>query len=291
MRAILRKNPGVRAAVVYDFDETLARGNIQEHGFHPDVGVNKEQFWKDVRHAAKKDDADEILMYMFMMLERAKRKGIPVTRAALQRHGKRIPLFQGVEGWFKRINGFARDKGLSLEHYVVSSANHEIISGCSLFKKFKRVFASTFIYDSKGHAIWPGIGINYTTKTQFLFRINKGVNNSWDNAPVNRFVPMHKRPIPFTRMIFIGDGETDIPSMKMVRLQGGHSIAVFDPKEFPKANFQKKVYRLIEEARVHFVAPADYTEGSQLDLTVKGIIGRVARDHGAPKKRNAIKAG
>lgn len=287
----MRKRPGIRAAIVYDFNGTLARGNIQEHGFLPDVGVSKERFWKDVRRAAKKYDADEILVYMFKMIEWAKKKQKPVTKKDLSGHGEKIPFFNGVEDWFKRIDKFAREKGLTLEHYVVSSANHEIINGCPLFKKFKKVFASSFIYDSKGRAVWPGIAINYTTKTQFLFRINKGVNNCWDNEPVNRFRPMDKRRIPFTRMIFIGDGETDIPSMKMVRVQGGHSIAVFDPKEFPKPNFQKKVYRLIEEDRVHFVAPADYTQGSQLDLTVKGIIGRVAPDHGSPKKRNANKVG
>ena len=287
----MRKRRRVRAAIVYDFDGTLARGNIQEHGFLPHVGVDKAEFWANVRHEAKKNDADEILMYMFEMLKRARKKHIPVTKASLRQHGKGITFFTGVKDWFERINNFSRQKGLALEHYVVSSGNREIISGCGLFKKFKTVFASTFVYDPDGRAVWPGIAINYTTKTQFLFRINKGVNNCWDNEPVNRFVPMEKRPIPFTRMIFIGDGETDIPSMKMVRLQGGHSIAVFDPEEFPKPNFQKKVYRLIEEDRVHFVAPADYTEGRQLDLTVKGIIGRVARDHASPRRRKAIRAG
>jgi hypothetical protein len=145
-----------------------------------------------------------------------------------------------------------------------------------VFDKFKNVFASRFIYDSAGHATWPGVAINYTTKTQFLFRINKGIPNTWDNATINRWMPMEERPVPFSRMIFIGDGETDIPSMKMVRLQGGHSIAVFDPKRFGELSFQEKVYRLIAEDRVHFVAPADYKQGNQLDVTVKGILALIS---------------
>ncbi len=276
----MRRGKLVRAAIVYDFDGTLAKGNIQEHGFLPSLGINKSEFWESVGDAARTKDADEILMYMWKMLELAKQKNRPVTRKALKAHGRNIPLFEGVAKWFGRMNRFAKEKRLTLEHYVVSSGNHEIISGCKVFDRFKRVYASTFIYDSKGKAVWPGVAINYTTKTQFLFRINKGVENSWDNTKINRFVPMADRPIPFSRMIFIGDGETDVPSMKMVRIQGGHSIAVFDPQKFPEASTQKKVYRLIEEDRVHFVAPADYSEGGQLDVTVKGILGKVSRDAG-----------
>jgi hypothetical protein len=269
----------IRTAIVYDFDGTLARGNIQEHGFLPDLDIDKSKFWKDVRTSSKKNDVDEILVYMWKMLEIAKRKRKPITRIALKKYGNKVPLFEGVETWFRRISKFAKEKKLNLEHYVVSSGNYEIICGCKIFKCFKKVYASRYIFEN-GQAIWPGIAINYTTKTQFLFRINKGIENSWDNTKINKFVPMAKRPIPFSRMIFIGDGETDIPSMKMVRLQGGHSIAVFDPNKFSEQSFQDKVYKLIEEDRVHFVAPADYQESSQLDVTVKGILARVARDVG-----------
>jgi hypothetical protein len=151
-----------------------------------------------------------------------------------------------------------------------------MISGCALAGRFKRIYASRFIYDAEGQAVWPGVAINYTTKTQFLFRINKGIDNSWDNTGVNRWIPMHERPVPFQRMIFVGDGETDIPAMKMVRQQGGCSIAVFDPQKF--GSLQEHVSRLIAEDRVSFVAPADYRDGSQLDVTVKGILGRFATE-------------
>jgi len=267
-----------RVAIVYDFDGTLARGNMQEHSFLPELGVNSKTFWNDVKAAARKNDADEVLVYMWHMLELAKEKGIRITKKALTNHGKEIPLFAGVDDWFRRIDKFATERTLSIEHYVVSSGNHEIIAGSKIFRLFKNVYASRFIFGKAGEAVWPAVAINYTTKTQFLFRINKGIENSWDNEQINRWVPMNERPVPFSRMIFIGDGDTDIPSMKMVRFQGGHSIAVFDPESFQQS--PKKVYRLIAEDRVHFVAPADYSDGSQLDVTIKGILARMARDVG-----------
>ncbi len=270
----------LRTAIVYDFDGTLARGNIQEHTFLPDMGIPKKKFWADVQDEAKSTDSDEILVYMRRMLEAAKDSGEPLKRPALREAGRRTPLFEGVSEWFDRINDHASDIDLSLEHYVVSSGIHEMIEGCEIAEKFKHIFASKFIYDKDGVAIWPGIAINYTTKTQFLFRINKEVINNWDNRSVNTWIKMEERPIPFERMIFIGDGDTDIPSMKMVRLQGGHSIAVFDPEEWPNngsgGKAQEKVFKLISEDRVHFVVPADYRNGSQLDITVKGILGRIA---------------
>jgi hypothetical protein len=275
-----KESETLRTAIVYDFDGTLARGNIQEHTFLPDKGIPKDEFWADVRKEAESTDSDEILVYMRKMLEAAKDSGEPLKRPALRDAGRSTPLFEGVPGWFDRINDHATKIGLSLEHYVVSSGIHEMIEGCEIAGKFKHIFASKFIYDENDVAIWPGIAINYTTKTQFLFRINKEVINNWDNESVNKWRPMKKRPIPFERMIFIGDGDTDIPSMKMVRLQGGHSIAVFDPEEWPKdgsgSKAQEKVFKLISEDRVHFVAPADYRNGSQLDITVKGILGRIA---------------
>jgi phosphoserine phosphatase len=282
---LLTKKNRARTAIVYDFDGTLARGNIQEHSFLPELGVDSSAFWKEVKAAAKKHDADEILLYMWRMLELARRKNKPITDALLRRHGRRIPLFNGVEGWFDRINAFAAERTLQIEHYIVSSGNYEIIRGCKVFDRFQNVYASRFIYDDNGEAVWPGLAINYTTKTQFLFRINKGVKNSWDNEAVNRWQPMNERRVPFSRMIFIGDGETDIPSMKMVRLQGGHSIAVFDREKFHEKAFQNRVYRLISEDRVHFVAPADYSDGSQLDVTVKGVLARLAREYGYRENR------
>ncbi|HEY4177987.1 MAG TPA: HAD family hydrolase [Kofleriaceae bacterium] len=262
------------AAIVYDFDGTLAEGNIQEHSFIPRLGIEKCEFWKGVKEQAEEHDADEILVYMWRMLEVARAKNVAVTRTAMIEHGRATPLFAGVESWFNRINAYARSQQLDLEHYIISSGIEEMIQGCTIYGQFKRVFASRFIYDENDEAVWPGVAVNYTTKTQFLFRINKGIDTTYDNEAINRWVPMDERPVPFERMIFVGDGETDIPAMKMVRHQGGHSVAVFDPKKWERLELQKRVHSLIAEDRVHFVAPADYSENSQLDVTIKGSLGR-----------------
>ncbi|MFM1960511.1 MAG: hypothetical protein RL588_2028, partial [Pseudomonadota bacterium] len=169
------------------------------------------------------------------------------------------------------------ERGLELEHHIVSSGIQEMIEGCAIRDAFGQVFASKFIYDA-GVAAWPGVGINYTTKTQYLFRINKGINNHWDNDSINGYTPEDERPIPFNRMIFLGDGETDIPTMKMLTHKGGHSVAVYDSKRTDRD--LDKIHKLISDGRVEFVAPADYGENSQIDIIVKGILGRIARGHG-----------
>jgi hypothetical protein len=278
----------LRTALVYDFDGTLAPGNIQEHSLIPNwLGTSVEEFWRDVAREKKKHDADEILVYLRLLLEKARRKNLSVSRDVLRDHGQRTPLFAGVAEWFDRIDRHGAERGLALEHYVISSGNEEMILGTTIGSKFRNVFASRYTYDDAGHAIWPAVSINYTSKTQYLFRINKGVDNSWNNEAVNRWLPADERPVPFSRLLYFGDGDTDIPSMKMVRHQGGHSLAVFDPERWEKKELQGKVYDLIAEDRADFVVPADYRDGSQLDITVKGILGRIARDQAGYRARDA----
>jgi hypothetical protein len=268
----------LRTALVYDFDGTLSPGSIQEHSLIPNVlGVSVADFWTEAKKRSEEHNADEILVYMQLLLEKARRRNVAVTADLLREHGVMTPFFDGVETWFERISAHARERGLALEHYVISSGNEEMIKGTAIARHFHDIFACRYLYEN-GEAVWPAIAINYTTKTQYLFRINKGVGNSWDNAGVNRWQPMDERPVPFSRMIYLGDGDTDIPSMKMVRHQGGYSVAVFDPKKWHQKATQGKVYNLIAEDRAHFVVPADYAEGSQLDVTVKGVLGRIARD-------------
>jgi len=269
----------LRTALVYDFDGTLAPGNIQEHSLLPDyLRTKRKDFWKLVDDEKKTADADEVLVYLRLLLTKAAEQSAPITREVLRWHGAKTPLFDGVVEWFDRIDRFARERGLALEHYVISSGNEEMIRGTTIFSKFRQVFASKYVYDEKGNAVWPAVAINYTSKTQYLFRINKGVDNYWDNEAVNRWRPLLERPVPFSRIIYLGDGDTDIPSMKMVRFQGGHSVAVFDPVRWEKRELQSKVYNLIAEDRAHFVVPADYRDNSQLDITIKGVLGRIARD-------------
>ena len=268
-----------RTALIYDFDGTLARGNLQETSFIPNIGMTKEDFWAEVKKRTKANDADEILVYMHLMLDKARQQGVQVTGEDLRRHGKEAPLFPGLaeKSWFNRINDHGAKRGLALEHYIISSGIHEMIEGCPIRDAFRQVFASKFIYED-GIAAWPGVAINYTTKTQYLFRINKGIDNHWDNESINKYMPENERPIPFDRMIFLGDGETDIPTMKMLTHKGGHSVAVYDSKRTSRD--LNKIHKLISDGRVEFVAPADYEENSQVDIIVKGIIGWIARNHG-----------
>lgn len=268
-----------RTALIYDFDGTLAKGNLQEQSFIPDIGMSREDFWLEVKQRTRSNDADEILVYMHLMLDKAREQGKDVTAAALGQHGREAKLFPGLRdlSWFERVNAHASEHGLALEHYILSSGIHEMIDGCSIRDAFRLVFASKFIYVD-GKAAWPGVGINYTTKTQYLFRINKGVENHWDNNSINAYMPDCERPVPFDRMIFIGDGETDVPAMKMLTYQGGHAVAVYDPERTDRD--LTKIHKLISDGRVEFVAPADYSEKSQIDIIVKGIIGRIARKYG-----------
>jgi len=258
---------------------------MQEYSFLPSLEINKEDFWAKVKAEAKQNDADEILIYMWRMIEQAKLKGVPLTRKILKEHGQNITYFDGVEEWFDRMSLLATKLDLHLEHYVISSGNIEMIEGCKIYPKFKHSFASQYIYDSvTGAAMWPGLAVNYTNKTQFLFRINKGILNAWDNEAVNRWVPMADRPIPFERMIFIGDGATDIPCMKMVRLQGGTAIAVYDATQFNSGKEPEKVRskyaNLISEDRANYLCPANYRSDGQLAAIVEGVLGRIAREAG-----------
>lgn len=269
-------NELLKTAIVYDFDGTLARGNLQECSFIPDTGMSRQAFWDEVKARKKSEDADEILVYMHLMLEKAKEAGQQVTREMLRAHGRDPKFFPGLAdmSWFTRINGFAREHGLKLQHFIVSSGIEEMIRGCVIESAFEEIFASKYIYENNV-AVWPGVGINYTTKTQYLFRINKGISNHWDNDAINKFMHEEDRPVPFSRMIFLGDGETDIPTMKQLSVSGGYSIAVYDEQRGQRD--LDKIHNLISEDRVNFVAPGNYEENSQLDIIVKGILGRIAR--------------
>ena len=274
----------LKTALIYDFDGTLARGNMQEVSFIPSVGMEKGAFWDEAERLTRVADGDGILMYMQLMLSHARANGSPITRAMLREHGHDVKLFDGLKsdltgpGWFERIDALGAKYGLEIEHYIISAGLEEMIDGCPIRHAFRHVFASKFVYDEEGVAIWPAVGVNYTTKTQYLFRINKGVLNHWEHEKINKFMADDDRPVPFERMIFLGDGDTDVPTMKMMHTKGGFSIAVYDPRNSERD--QQKIYSLISEDRVNFVAAADYREGSALDLIVKGLIGRIAINAG-----------
>jgi hypothetical protein len=265
-----------RIAIAYDFDGTLAPGNMQEQSFLPAVGTAGKKFWASAKARAKQHDMDEILAYMELMLEYSKTSKRPSTRTEFRKYGSRIKFFPGVESWFGRIDTFAKSHGCAVAHYIISSGNRETIEGTRIAQHFKRVYASCFRYDENGVAVWPAIAVNYTNKAQFLFRINKGIENAYDNSQINKYTPEEKRPVPFKNFIYIGDGETDIPAMKMVTYQGGRSIVVYQKS---KRGRKRAAHQLVKEQRADIAVPADYSRGSALDNAVKAAIRQIAARH------------
>lgn len=253
-------------AIMYDFDKTLCTKDMQEYTFIPSLDESAESFWTKTDDIAREEKMDPVLTYMYLMLRMSKDKHKPITRDVFKKAGKDIKLFAGVENWFARINKFGEEQGAVIEHYIISSGLREIIEGSSIADRFKEIYACEFHYDENGAADWPKMGVNYTNKTQYLFRINKGMLNLGDDSNVNKYIPEDERRVPFRNMIYIGDGMTDVPCMKLVSLNGGHAIAVF------QGNRKDTARELIKDNRVNFAVKANYEEGSELDKLVKDII-------------------
>lgn len=260
-------------ALIYDFDGTLSPANMQEFGLIQTFGKDPSVFWKKSGQLSSENDASEILCYMKIMIDEARSSGQKLTRENFRRFGSMVKLYPGVKEWFGLINGYGASKGLKIDHYINSSGLTEMIEGTEIYDEFKKVFACSFIYED-GEAVWPGVAVDYTAKTQFLFKINKGVMSISDHTLVNRYLPEKDRPIPFSRMIYFGDGATDIPCMKLVKQFGGHSIAVYDPENGGK----EKSERLLSEERVHFVCPADYSVNGRIYKVVTSVIDKIKSD-------------
>ncbi len=265
----------LKAALIYDFDGTLSPGNMQEYGFIPAVGKSKEEFWHESNQLSRDYDADPILSYMFKMLQKAEQTHLPIKREIFQKTGNHVTLYNGVLEWFGRINAYGASKGIEILHYINSSGIKEIIEGTPIAKEFKKIYACSFLYDQNGDAYWPAVAINYTNKTQFIYKINKGVDSVSDSHLVNAYVPDSERPIPFENMIYFGDGTTDIPCMRLVQDRGGHSIGVYDPDS---EEGYRKTKILLGQGRVSMISPADYSEGSRMDTLVKTIIDKIYTD-------------
>jgi phosphoserine phosphatase len=265
-----------RIAIAYDFDGTLAPGTMQEQSFLPVVHLDKEQFWNRTKQHAEDNDMDEILAYMQLMLAESERAQTLSTLKVFKGYGKTIKFFPGVESWFRRINAHAKKNGCAVAHFIISSGNEETIQGTKIAKEFTHIWASRFQYDRHGVAKWPALAVNYTGKAQYLFRINKGVFNSWDNDSVNAYLEEKDRPYPFKNFLYLGDGITDVPAMKMVTYQGGRSIVVYESR---KRGAKKKAHMLVKQHRADIALPADYSEGSPLEKAVNAAIEQIAARH------------
>ena len=255
-------------AICYDFDKTLTPNDMQAKGYIQSVNYKVKQFWDDSNKMARDNDMDANLAYMFKMVTEAEGNFV-FNKKALADYGAKVKLFPGVEDWFKRIKNYGKKHGVIVEHYIISSGLKEMIEGTKMAKDgdFEKVYASSFFYNERGVATWPAQAINYTNKTQFLFRIEKGVLDINDQG-VNEYFSPEKIRVPFRNIVYIGDSETDIPCMKLVNTYGGHSIGVYDPDKLDKS----KVYKMIHDNRINYFVPADYTEKSELDTLIKAII-------------------
>ena len=260
-------NPPI-ACLIYDFDKTLSPLNMQEYGFLPGLNIDPDDFWAECREFALKNQMDGILTYMLKMVEKA-RGSMRLTRETLEKQGAEVRFFPGVETWFQRINQYGRSIGLQVEHYIVSSGLQEIIEGSRIAHEFRAIFAASFCYGEDGCALWPATAVNYTAKTQYLFRINKGILDVTNDVDLNNFTPEDRRPIPFRNMIYIGDGLTDVPCMKLTRAKGGCSIAVHAPGD------TRLVDDMLMQNRTDFAIEADYSEGSEMENTVFSLLRQI----------------
>ena len=254
-------------AIMYDFDKTLSTTDMQNYSFIPNLQMTPEEFWGETGKFTESQGVERILSYMFMMIKKAKEKGIKITREYLRECGKNIQFYPGVSTWFKRINKYAEEKGVIVEHYLVSSGTIEIVEGCSIYPEFTKAYGCEYYYEND-EPVWPKLAINYTQKTQFFFRIAKGaVDVTNDNAVNEKNLKLR---IPYRNIVYMGDGMTDIACMTLVKKNGGTSIAVYPEKDW------EKVKHIYNDGRLSYYCRADYSAGSQMEQMIKLIIDRSA---------------
>ncbi len=263
----INKDPII--AIMYDFDKTLSPEDMHNYGFIPGIDMTTAEFWELCNKTIKENRMDMILGYMMVMLKEAQGK-LLLTREVFHKMGSKVRLFPGVSSWFRRINEYGASKNIEIEHYIISSGLKEIIEGTKIAAEFKDIYAAEFIYSRRGVPIWPAMAVNYTSKTQFLFRINKGELDVTDNTGINEFVSESERRVPFKNMIYIGDGITDIPCMQIVKNGGGHSLAVYQGQDDSLAR------KMRSQGRVDDALPADYSKGGRLEKRVFSIIDDVS---------------
>ncbi len=271
MSQVINMPKKTRIAIIYDFDKTLSTSDMQ-NSLIENLGLSPKDFWNECAQFAKENGMGKIPAYLYVLKSKLNDKSIALNSEVLKKCASEIEYFPGVVEWFDLISEFAKEQGVIVEHYIISSGMKEILENTQIFKKFEEVYACEYLYDEYGCPVWVKNDVDFTTKTQFLFRINKKEHNVWDDKGVNQFIEHDLRPIPFTNMIYIGDGTTDIPCMKLVKNNGGYSIGVYSKSK-------STVNQLIYDDRVNLICKADYTNGGDLYRYVTGIIRKVAAEY------------
>jgi hypothetical protein len=274
-------------ALVYDFDGTLSPKPMQEYAFLPQIGADPAAFWAESNALAREGRADPMITYMHLLYKKAKEKGVRIDRRDLVAQGRHVELFSGVAEWFDAIGeyvkGHAQNHGVTLRHYLVSSGLSEIVEGTSIYKRFHNIFASEYWFEAYDLP-YPKRVITDTGKTQYLFRINKGIEDLGES--INQHMPEDARPIPFSNMIYFGDGDTDVPSMAVMRKNGGYAIAVYPPR-----GSRAKCVELFKAHRCDFFAPADYGVGSELFKRTCLLLDRMLADIRVEEERWRLRRG
>lgn len=265
-----------KVAIMYDFDKTLSDKDMQEYSFIPSLGYKENiEFWEDVMKLSKDNKMDSILAYLFMMIKKSQDVSKPICKEAFTKLGKDVLLYPGVNTWFKRINEIGANLGLEIEHYIISSGLTEIIEGTEIANEFKKIYACKFYYDENGVARWPSLVVNYTTKTQYIFRINKQVLDENEDKALNEYTEEKDRPIPFRRMIYVGDGLTDVPCMKLVKENGGKSIVVYNRKN---QLMKDTAESLIKQNRANYMSVANYSSNKEMECLMTKILDSIHAD-------------
>lgn len=277
-------NRPIRMAICYDFDKTLSPDDMQTFTLIPSLGMDKERFWERSNSLAKDNLMDNNLAWMYELIALSKAERRPIRKKYFNEIGKDVPLYKGVKEWFRRVNEYGRKNGIEIEHYIISSGLKEIIEGSAVAEEFKRIYASSYLYSVDGIAEWPAQAVNYTNKTQYIFRIAKGIFEEYDER-VNDSMQDSKLYIPYENFVYIGDSATDIPCMRLVKSKGGYSIGVYDPEK----NQRKKVYQLFADGRLSFYTAADYSARSELMQYMKKIIDEVAAKERIKTEQNVLK--
>lgn len=257
----MKKRPIV--ALLYDFDKTLCNEDMQNYAFIPDLDMTPSEFWSETSKFGEKENMEKVLAYMYMMVSKAEEKGIKFTKEYLRSLGTKIKYYKGVLTWFKRINDYGNSLGLDVQHFIISSGVKDIIEGCEIAKEFKNIYACEYMFNENGDVVWPKVAINYTMKTQYVFRISKGAVSINDDDLVNQRISPEDRKVLYRNMIYLGDGITDVPCMRLIKDKGGKSIAVY-----PRGK-KEKVADLLRHDRVNYIALADYSENTELENIVK----------------------
>ena len=258
-----------KIALCYDFDGTLCSGYMQDQKLLHDCKIEPKNFWIKVANYAKENHCDPTLAYLMLLEQQMRSAGLKVNAETFKKYGRELKLFKGVNEWFSRIKQFGKLHNIEIQHFIISSGLADVIKGCTFIKDINLVYASSYIYDD-GKGVWPKLSVNYSNKVQFLYRINKGTFDVFDQVGVNAKKDSNDSVnIPFENFIFFGDGETDVPCFSVNQKNAGKNICIYEKGNEKSFDIGKKLY---SEGRVHYLLDGDYSENSEIDKLIKQFI-------------------